>query len=254
MGGDACRFACWLPGLPGVLQVSNDLLLFRVDADHGLARAQVLHDLRVQMGELGVTVGVLGALVLLGVGLQAVAHLVQELADGDVADRISLAGELAGKCSGRLGRPSERAHGVAPALRLDQLVEGQQQAGLGVDGLRPARTGSSHASSHLDAGVDLPDGPLHRVAAHGRGLGHRGNAATTDKTGDRASHETALALVEVWEHGPEEHLQAVVADGELPHVQTVHLRGPYRASYSLPSSVDTSTVCVPGTQTPQRPR
>jgi hypothetical protein len=37
------------------------------------------------------------------------------------------------------------------------------------------------------------------------------------------------------EHGPEEHLQAVVADGELPHVRTLHLRELYRAAYSLPS-------------------
>lgn len=235
VGGDALRFACWFPGLPSVLQVSDDLLFLRVDADHGLAGAQVLHDLCVQMDELGVTVGVLRALVLLGIGLQAVAHLVQELADGDVADRISLAGELARECSGRLGRPSERAHGVAPALRLDELVEGQQQAGLGVDRLRPARTGTSHASCHLDAGVDLRNGPLHRAAAHGCGLGHGGDAATTDKTGDRASQETALALIEMREHGPEEHLQAVVADGELPHVRTLHLRELYRAAYSLPS-------------------
>ena len=33
--------------------------------------------------------------------------------------------------------------------------------------------------------------------------------------------------------------------GELSHVQTVHLRGPYRASYSLPSSYEWRCPCSP---------
>jgi hypothetical protein len=52
-----------------------------VDADHAVARLKPCRGDLVELGELAVTVGVGGALVLFGGGLQAEAHLVQEPPD-----------------------------------------------------------------------------------------------------------------------------------------------------------------------------
>lgn len=135
------------------------------------------------MTELGVTVGVLSALVLLGRRLQAVAHLVQQLGHRHMGDLIALCPQLPGQGSGGLGSPAQSAHRIATALGVHQLVEGQEQAGLGVDGLRAARSRRSHPHADLNAGVDLADGLLHRGTAHARRLGHGHDPASTHQAG-----------------------------------------------------------------------
>ena len=95
-------------------------------------------NLAVQVDELGVAVLVLAPFVLLCVRLQAVAHLVEELADGDVADRVALATKLICEGAGRLRRPAHLAHRVPPALWLDEVAKSQKQPRLGVDRLGPA--------------------------------------------------------------------------------------------------------------------
>src|SRR5674476_987157 len=66
--------------LPASSLATCDLVsqfLLGIHADHRIARGQVLSGLVVEVGELGVTVGVLPALDRLGVALQAEALLMQ---------------------------------------------------------------------------------------------------------------------------------------------------------------------------------
>jgi hypothetical protein len=60
------RVAFGLPLAALVGQVADDLLLLGVDADHRLSVGEVLAGLLVEVAELAVAVGVLGALDLLG--------------------------------------------------------------------------------------------------------------------------------------------------------------------------------------------
>ena len=88
--------------------------------------------LLVEVAELGVAVGVLGALQGLGRALQPVALLAQQPADGVVADWMALGGERLGQLPGGLAGPAQRAVGVAAGVGVDQPVQRLQQARVGV--------------------------------------------------------------------------------------------------------------------------
>ena len=77
----------------------------------------------VDVAELGVAVGVARALERLAVGLQAVAHLLEQLGHGLVADRVAQAAELVGEVADAPGRPAQRGLGVAPGAGLDERLE-----------------------------------------------------------------------------------------------------------------------------------
>jgi hypothetical protein len=79
------------------LVLADELLLLGVDAD----RRPVLLDrgghLVVDVAKLRVTVRMLGALLGLAVGLQAVAELVQQPRDGAIADLVTQSAQLDGE-------------------------------------------------------------------------------------------------------------------------------------------------------------
>jgi hypothetical protein len=88
--------------------------------------------LLIQVAELGIAVGVLGALQGLERALQPVALLAQQPAHGVVADRMALGGERLGQLPGGLAGPAQRAVGIAAGIGVDQPVQRLQQAGIGV--------------------------------------------------------------------------------------------------------------------------
>jgi len=108
----------------------------------------------IDVAELGVAIGVLGALVLLGGRLQAVVHLVQQVRHRDVARAIPLRQQLLRQLAGRLRGPAQSTLGIPPALRLDEIVEGLEQAGLGVDDRgRPAPGARSRSKGSIPASI-----------------------------------------------------------------------------------------------------
>jgi hypothetical protein len=119
-----------LPATVG--EAPDQLLLLGVHAHHRLAGGQMLLGLLVEVAELGVTVGMLGALQGLGRPLQPVALLLEQPADGVVADRVALGGERLGQLSGGLAGPAQRAVGVAAGVGLHQPVQCRQQTRIGV--------------------------------------------------------------------------------------------------------------------------
>jgi hypothetical protein len=84
--------------------------------------------LLVEVAELGVTVGMLGALQGLDGALQPVALLGEQPADGVVADRMALRGERRSQFPGGLARPGQQALRVAAGVGLHQPVQHLQQA------------------------------------------------------------------------------------------------------------------------------
>ena len=79
--------------------------------------------LLVEVAELGIAVGVLGALQGLERALQPVALLAQQPAHGVVADRMALGGERLGQLPGGLAGPAQRAVGVAAGIGVHQPVQ-----------------------------------------------------------------------------------------------------------------------------------
>ena len=96
------------PFRAGVLVLADQFLLLGVHADHRVARGQVLAGLLVEVGELGVPVGVLPALEGLGVGLQAETLFVQQPGHGVRPDPVTGRGQLGRQLAGRPGRPAQR--------------------------------------------------------------------------------------------------------------------------------------------------
>jgi hypothetical protein len=84
-------------------------------------------DLLVEVAELGIPVGVLGALEGLDVGLQAEPFPPQQSAHRRGRDRMALSGELLGQVPQRLGRPPQRRHRVTALVRLDQRQQGRDE-------------------------------------------------------------------------------------------------------------------------------
>jgi hypothetical protein len=93
---------------------------FGVHADHRLAVGLMVLDLVVEVAELGIPIGVLGAFQRLDVGLQAEPFPLQQSAHRRGRDRMALPGELLGQMPQRLGRPPQRRHRIATLVRLHQ--------------------------------------------------------------------------------------------------------------------------------------
>jgi hypothetical protein len=94
--------------------------LLGVHADHRLPVRLVLLDLLVEVAELGIPVGVLGAFERLDVGLQAEHFLLQQSAHRRGGDRVPPPGQLLGQVPQRLGRLPQRRHWIAALVRLHQ--------------------------------------------------------------------------------------------------------------------------------------
>jgi hypothetical protein len=88
--------------------------------------------LLIQVAELGVPVGVLGALQGLERALQPVALLAQQPAHGVIADPMPLGGERLGQLPGGLARPAQRALRVAAGVGVDQPIQRHNQPRIGV--------------------------------------------------------------------------------------------------------------------------
>jgi len=88
--------------------------------------------LLVEVAELGITVGVVGALQGLDRALQPIALLLEQPPHRVVADRMPLGGERLGQLPGGLAGPAQRTLGVAAGIGVDQPIQRPKQARIGV--------------------------------------------------------------------------------------------------------------------------
>jgi hypothetical protein len=124
---DAFGLAGGLPLPAAVGETPDQLLLLGIHTHHRLPGGEMRLGLLVEVAELGVPVGVPGALQGLDRALQPVALLAQHPADGVVADRVALRGERISKLPRALAGPAQRALGVAAAVGVDQPVQRRKQ-------------------------------------------------------------------------------------------------------------------------------
>ena len=127
---DGDRLALGVPLATGVLVVADELLLLRVDGDHGCAPRLERVDPVVEILELIVAVRVRRPLQRLLRRLEAVPARVQELPNFLRADGVPLRPQFLGEAPGTLRRPPQRGLGIAPGHGFDQRFQRLHDLGL----------------------------------------------------------------------------------------------------------------------------
>ena len=134
----------------------------------------MLAHLVVDIAELGVAVRVLGALDLLGRGLQAVAGVVQQPPHQPFAAPVPPTGQRRRQLPRRLDRPPQRRLRVAAGVRVDQALQRRRQLRIHRLGSLAPRTGPANPARIGCAAVEFVHTPSHRRSCHpGRARHHR---------------------------------------------------------------------------------
>jgi hypothetical protein len=155
------------------------LLLLRIDADHRLTGIPVRFHLLVDVGELGVPIGMLDAFQCLGRSLQAEPVVAQQPAHGGSRDWMALPRQLFGQVTQRLGRPTQRGHRIAALVGFDQPEQGRGQLRIVlVDALAPTSAAAcSPDRQRVLARLQFRDTPAHCCRADPGRLGHDADPA-----------------------------------------------------------------------------
>ena len=159
----------------------------------------MLLDLFVEVAELRVPVRALLALDGLGVALQAEALLAQQVTDGAGAYPVALAGELGGKRAGRLRRPAQRRHRIAPLIRLDQGQQSAPETGIKVGQPLAAAAVGSRPAQRILPRLQLRHPTRHSALPHAGRPRHRPDPAMAERPRVRPRHQPPLPLVQMRE-------------------------------------------------------
>jgi hypothetical protein len=152
--------------------------------------------LLVEVAELGVTVGMLGALQGLDRALQPVALLLEQPPDGVVADRMALRGERLGQLPGGLAGPAQRAVGVAAGVWLHQPIQRRQQTRIGV-APPPGTLVLADAPPRVGRPVELGRATAHRRPRRISQARHAADPAVAQRPGRRTKQQPTLPLGQV---------------------------------------------------------
>ena len=193
------RAALGPPLPPGVAELPDELLLLGVHADHRVRSALVRLHLLAYVAELAVPVRVLLSLDRLDVALQAEALAFEHVADGIGGYLAALRGQLGRERAGRLGRPPQRRHRVAPLVRLDQGQQRREQARVQVSGPLAATARTPGPPQRPSAGIQLVHAQRHRGLADPCGPRHQPDPAVPERPGLGSHQQPPLPLVQVRE-------------------------------------------------------
>jgi hypothetical protein len=187
-------------------------------------------DLLVEVAELGIPVGVLGALEGLDVGLQAEPFPPQQSAHRRGGDRMALPGELLGQVPQRLGCPPQRRFRVTALVRLDQRQQGRDEVGVLLGGrlASPTRPADAAGRERLLAGLQLEHALADGRLADASHLRDRAHTTTPQQPRLDRQRQALLALVEM----RQQHLEP---GGEL----TKDLHRDAHAAHTTPASPKT---------------
>ena len=133
------RLTCGTPFPTGVLEVSDEFLLLRIDRDHRFARGQRRGHGVVDVNELRIAVGMAVAFPSLAIGLQAELLLMQQLANHRAADPVAFRRQSRRQLRQAFAGPAQRGHRIAARTRIDQRQQvGQESRVLLHQRLAPA--------------------------------------------------------------------------------------------------------------------
>ena len=180
---------------PAVGEVADLLLLLGVHRHDWVPARQELAGPGGDVAELGVPVGVLGALGHLRVALQAVALGLQQPRHRPVRRRVPGLRQRTRQVPGGQARPAQRRHRIPAGGRVHQRHQRRHQLLVGAGQLLAAAAGRPHP--RLRPAFRLPHSPAHRVRVHPGRLRHRLDAAAAQPQRLRPEQEPPLPLIQV---------------------------------------------------------
>ena len=207
---------------PPLAKSPDQLLLLGVDADHRLAGRLVSPGLLADVAELGVPVGVPGALDGLGVGLQAEPLVPQQVSDRIRGDPVPLAGQL-GRQRPRWTSPSTAAatsgHPAPPARPAPAAPGAARDPGpRPACGPRPA--GGPGPAAHRPASSSLT--PSDTVASRTPAARATSRIPPCPAPGFGPHQQPPLPLIQMREDRPELRRQHLLADPDYAHAASMH--------------------------------
>src|SRR5215218_9394176 len=221
--------------------------LLGIHADHRLAVGLVVLDLLVEVTELGIPVGVLGAFECLGVGLQAEHFPLQQSTHRRGGDRMSLPCELLGQVPQRFGRPPQRRHWIAALVRLHQREQGWEEVGVLLGGCLASPTWPADAAGRerrlagLQLNHALTDGRL----AHASHLRDRAHATVPQQPRLDRQRQALLALVEMRQQDREPRGELTTDLHRYAHARIPHQQAPKTENGTLFPASFTSSATSP---------
>src|SRR5215472_615798 len=123
MNIDRFRRAFWSPLAAIVFEIPYGLFLLGVDRYDRIIRGQEGLGLRINVLKLRVAIDVLAAFSGLAVGLQAIAHVAQKIANNSRANLMSLLRQLLHQITQAARGPQQRLHRAPSRCGQDQTFE-----------------------------------------------------------------------------------------------------------------------------------
>src|ERR1700674_2506463 len=172
-----------------ILEVSDRLLLLRVDRDHRLRGRLERPSPRVDMLELGVTIGVAGPFARLTVGLQAEVETLQQPPDQLLTGDEASLGQRRGEMALAQADPPQGSLGITADRRLHQVIQRFQDPRLRLGrGLLSAALPANPLAAPQRAGAEVLQAAADRAAGNSGGPRHRGYSATASARASLAAN------------------------------------------------------------------
>jgi hypothetical protein len=187
------------PFTSGVLELPDELLLFRVHADHRLIVSLVILHPVVDIAELRIPVRVLRAFEHLGVALQTETVLTQQGADRRSRYPMSGPGQLAGQRAGRLGGPAQRRHRIPAYVRLHQRQQRRDKLRIEIGEFSATSAHSAYPPQRRLTGVQFSNTARHRSLTHTSSPGHQPDPAMAQHPRLGPHQQPPLPLVQMRE-------------------------------------------------------
>jgi hypothetical protein len=147
--------------------------------------------------ELGVTVGMLVAVIGFAIGPAAIAELVQQLAHRVRAERVAHPPKCCGEFDVALGDPQQRSHRIAERDRLDQATQILQQRWILGCQAPPPAPGPADPPAGRRGLVEILQPPLNGAARQAGCPGHRHHAAAPRRPRLSRRKQASTTLVQL---------------------------------------------------------
>jgi hypothetical protein len=142
--------------------------------------------------ELRIPIRVLLAFFGLGIRLQTIAQLVEQLSYQFMADGMALPSKGLGQLPGTLARPPERGHRIASTAGIDQPFQRSDQVAILLDLAFPSASRTTDTFDRERFATEV----FHRLVDGGPGetaeAGDESNATTAQLLGIGSSHQMLL--------------------------------------------------------------
>src|SRR6516165_10916939 len=180
MNTNVLRLALRLPFLAGVLEITQQFLLFRVHRHDRLSPLLQATDLGIDVFKLRIAVRMRTPFPGLAIGLQTVAHLDQQSRYRAITDRVMLPRQLLCQPPRALTRPAQGRLGISTSKRVDEGIQRTEQTRIDVPQAFPAATRSPDArlpDCCWRLTLQLTNARGKRGARQSRGSGNGGDSA-----------------------------------------------------------------------------